>query len=188
MAARKLTSDKLEPVPEAGLGPAMRALSLADREWVRLYVDTGDASLAAVDTDSGSRKEVAKVNACKRRWRPDIAAAVIEESRRRLSFNLPIHVSLLERMANGTATEEDGTPIKVPAAVRARVLSNLVALGGLVEKIEVEHHHEHVLTVSEQFAELIRLGKKPEEILVNLPPDEKKKVLELVKKGDGSYG
>lgn len=168
---------------ETRYGPAMRALSETDRHWVMVYVDTGNATVAekARGYRGARRGGGVRVAAHHRRRRPEIAAAVLEESRRRLMFNLPQNVKVAEDLAYGRGDPELGP---VPYAVRAKMASNLIALGGLVEKIEVEHKVEHVLTVSEQFAELIRLGKRPEEVLMNLPPEEKRRVIELVK-GEG---
>lgn len=92
----------------------------------------------------------------------------------------------MERLAQGESSNEE----PVPHSVQLRAADRLVAIGGLGEtvKVEVNQKVEHTLTVSEQFAELIRLGKSPEEVLANLPPDEKKQVLELVKRKDGSFG
>ena len=157
----------------------MRALSEPDRNWVRVYVETGNQTSAELARGSQSSRAVAKVNACKRAQRLDISAAVVEESRRRLAYMLPQNVMVMEKIAYG---DGDGEPI--PWGVRAKMAAHLAALGGLVEKVEIEHKVEHVLSVSEQFAELLRLGKKPEEVLMNLPPEEKRKVIELVK-GEG---
>ena len=161
----------------------MLALSEPDRNWVRVYVDTGNATVAEKARGyKGARKGGGvRVSAHRRSQRPEIADAVVEESRRRLRFNLPQNVKVAEDLAYGKG---DGDAGPVPYSVRAKMVSDLIALGGLVHKVEVEHKVEHVLTVSEQFAELIRLGKRPEEVLMNLPPEEKKKVIELVK-GEG---
>lgn len=189
MAGRRANRDQLHSIPEAGLGPAMRALPLADREFVRLYVDTGNAELAQVEYSGSKAGNGAAVKGSRRRWRPDVAAAVIEESRRRLSFGLPGHIALMEGLARGDGgVDEEGKRLHVPASVRFKATDNLLTLGGLRPKIEVEHHHEHVMTVSEQFAELIRLGRRPEEILANASADEREEILELVRQKDGGYG
>lgn len=169
-------------------GPAMLALKPSDRHWVMTYCDTGNGHAAERMTGPAAPSAVAaRVRAHRKLQRQDISAAVLEESRRRLAFNLPQHSRVVEQLAAGEGTQEQGP---VPYTVQLNAARHLMAVGGLHEvvKHEVEHKVEVVLTVAEQFAELIRLGKKPEEVIANLPADEKKQVLELVKKKDGSFG
>lgn len=68
---------------------------------------------------------------------------------------------------------------------RAKVADTILATAGITQV--AEHKVTVEMTISEQWAELIRLGRKPEEVLANLPPEEKAKVLDLVRGKGGLY-
>lgn len=180
---------------EAQLSEEMRGLAPRDRLFVWTYLETGNAA-EAEDAVTGGRTAASglpdgrgpgsglRQGGYARRQRPDIAAAIVAEARRRMSFMLPVSLKVAEELRG--AVDSLGKPVS--QVVRLKAAAWLTEIGGLAAVQRHEHKVEVELTVSEQFAELVRLGRSPDEVLANLPADEKRKVLELVKGKDGSFG
>lgn len=165
-----------KPEDLEGEGPALRELNERQRSFVLAYFEVMDAAKAArmagyVDNGGSTIRVTAH-------WlmnHPKVKAAILEIARARYVGLLPKAMQVQEEILSDKKHRD-----------RFKASQHIAAAAGIAAV--VEHRHEHVLSVSEQFAELIRLGKKPEEVLMNLPEAEKQAVLELVKQKDGSYG
>lgn len=154
----------------------MMALDERRRRFVEAYFELHEgtaAAQAAGYADNG--KTGIRVRAHRLLHDEKVLAAMREEARGRYVGLLPKAMQAQQEILLDRGHKD-----------RFKASQHIAAAAGIATV--VEHRHEHVLSVSEQFAELIRLGKKPEEVLMNLPEAEKRQVLELVKQKDGSFG
>ncbi len=157
-------------------GPAMRELTVRQRAFVLAYFEarSGAAAARAAGYSEGASRRNLKTMAYELLRNAKVKAAILEVARGRYVGLLPKAMSVQEEIMNDPKHRD-----------RFKAAQHIAAAAGIAQV--VEHRHEHVLSVSEQFAELIRLGRKPEEILMNLPEAEKQVVLDLVKGKDGGY-
>ena len=157
-------------------GPCMLALTEQQRRFVQAFFELRDATNAArlAGYKDGGTNAIRQ----KGYWlthNQKIRDAIVEYAK-------VVNVGLIPKalLAREEIIDDRGHKD------RAKVADTILATAGITQA--TEHKVTVEMTISEQFAELIRLGRKPEEVLANLPPEEKAKVLELVKGKDGSYG
>ena len=169
-----MTSKNLLPAAaRPQLGPAMQQLTAGQRRFVEsAFIIVGGPTAwarAAGYRDSG--KSGIRVQAHRLRNNPKVIAAMREEAEVRLKIDgVPRAIAgLLEMVENKDHKQ------------RHWAIGAILSRAGLHEVVETKTTVEVEMTVSEQFAELVRLGRKPEEILANLPVDEREKVLTLVR-------
>lgn len=179
------------PVPRAhpvvadakAFGPKMRALAPRHRLFVTEYVRCRNATEAA--RVAGYRQGIASTQANGRGKgsnlrktasellaRQDVSDAVVEETLRRLKADLPVHLDLVARLADGRAGTEERP---VSHAVQLKALE-LVVNKAAPDTLKIEQDVKVEVTVNERWERLCRMavarGEDPEAVLRNLPPEQ----------------
>lgn len=142
------------------LGPAMRALNPRQRAFVIAYceMDKPSATEAArvagyadnpLSRDSDAGKGAIRVQAARLMQRQDVRAAMVEECRRRLAWDLPVHMAAVKSIA---LNDQHRDQLKAALALMNR--------GGLPDVREVVHQHEITLTDQEKWQQIAEIYQK----------------------------
>lgn len=101
--------------------------------------------------------------------RDDVAQAVVEETLRRLKADLPVHLDLVHRIADGRAGTDERP---VSHAVQLKALEMIVSRAA-PETLRVEGEVRVEVTVRDRWERLCRMavarGDDPETLIRNLP-------------------
>jgi hypothetical protein len=170
-------------------GPKMRALIPRHRAFVSEYVRLGQAAPAAraagyqAGPQSFARNGKGKGSGLRSQAsrlldRKDVADAIVEEATRRLATQLPLNLALVQRLADGSAGNDDH-PVR--HNIRLKALELMIDRGGLGPKLQVEHTGEVVVTVRERWERIARMaaarGEDPQALLANLPEPERLSIM-----------
>jgi hypothetical protein len=152
-------------VPEEGCGPAMLALTPAQRAFVVAKVHFGctNAEAARRAGYSKSQPSDAKVTAYRLAHSENIIAAIVEESRKVMAGEGPRSIKTLVEIRDSKSGE---------AKDRIKAAIELLNRGGL--NAVSEHHHvvEHTMTDAQKDRRILELAKE-----LGLPDTEARKLL-----------
>jgi hypothetical protein len=138
----------------------MKALIPRHRAFVLAYFDTDPPSATEaarlagyqdhpLSKDPHANKGAIRVTATRLMQREDIKAALVEEARRRLAWDLPVRIRTVAKIANNDQHKDQ---LKANLALLNR--------GGLPDVREVAHTHTVTLTDAEKWAKIREICEK----------------------------
>ncbi len=158
-------ASEIAPIDGEHLGPAMRALNPRQRAFVMAYCEMAKPSAAEAcrlagytdhpgSKDSHGNAGSIRVQAARLMQNEAVKAAMQEECRRRLAWDLPVRIAAVRKIADND---------QHPDAFKANIA--LLNRGGLPDVKETHVTHEVSLSDQEKWAEIIEIYRN-----AGLPP------------------
>jgi hypothetical protein len=176
----------LPAIYEGLCGPALRRLSFSHRAVVLDYVANGGNKTQALRAAGYTPSKYLPQEAYKLFKREDIREAVLEETIRRQTEQLPISVRVLEAIRDGHQILRDRngkeTYLDMPISVteQRKAAEKLMGVGGVREIIEHKATMDVTLTRIEKWVKVVKLyaaqGGDPSVLLSNFVPEERRQI------------
>lgn len=161
----------------------MRDLKPQHRKFVQEFCKLKNATAAARKAgykDNGTNS--IRVMASQLMDRDDVSKAIVEETLRRLRASLPVHLGLVQEIAEGRTKHPDDQPIS--PAVRLKALELMTGAAGVGPTTRVEQEVRVEVTVRDRWERLARMaaarGEDPQTVLANLPEPERLAVMRAI--------